>query len=86
MTIKEHHKQDEALAFEIAHMFGELEDLDKFAIYCCKYPRWIIKKAYQNAKTIPPERIKKSRGAVFFYLVKQYAHTSPYNPRRRSRH
>jgi hypothetical protein len=39
MTIKQNHKQDEALAFEIAQMFGELEDLDKFAIYCCKYPR-----------------------------------------------
>lgn len=81
MTTKPNYNQDDALTFEIAQMFGEPEDLNKFAICCRKYPRWILERAYQVAKSIPPERIKKSQAAVFFYFVKQYAHKAPYNSR-----
>jgi hypothetical protein len=79
MTIPSNSGQD-SLADDIARAFSEAEHLHRYKICCSKYPRWVIERAFKAAQTFPSERIKKSRAAIFFYLVKQYAHKSPYNP------
>ena len=38
-----------------------------------KYPEDIIQKALTQVKHIPDEKIKKSRGALFTYMLKKYA-------------
>lgn len=70
-----------ALAGELAKAFDEVEYIHRYAVCCGKYPRWAIEKAFKDAQSFPRERIKKSRAAIFFYLVKQYARKTSNNSR-----
>jgi hypothetical protein len=62
------------LAFMIAKAFNDLDQINLYSNYCKKYSLRVIFKAFSEAKSFPKERIKKSRAAIFFYLVKTYAH------------
>lgn len=64
----------EHIAFMIAKAFNELEQVKLYTNYCKKYPLSTVYRAFSEAKSFPEERIKKSRKAIFFYLVKRYAH------------
>lgn len=66
----------EWLAYTIADTFSDTDRLSLYLIYCKKYPSHIIQRAYGEARSIPNDRIRKSRAAVFFYLVKRYSHES----------
>jgi hypothetical protein len=68
----------EARAFEIAETFKDEQNLGLYLVYCRKYPADIINKAFKVAKEIPSEKIKRSRGAFFTYLVKKYAQNQNY--------
>lgn len=66
----------EHLAYMIAEAFDDLGHTSLYLNYCKKYPLTVIYRAFAEAKSFPQERIKKSRAAIFFYLVKTYAHKS----------
>jgi hypothetical protein len=66
----------EHLAFMIAEAFNDLGQIKLYITYCKKHPLNIIYRAFSEAKNFPEERIKKSRAAIFFYLIKIYAHQS----------
>lgn len=68
MTKREH------LAFMIADAFNDLAKIKLYVIYCKKHPLTVIHRAFTDAKAYPEARIKKSRAAIFFYLLKIYAH------------
>jgi len=65
--------QQESLGLEIAQNLCDINNLPLYLAYCQKYPTEIIFKAYGQAKEMPADKIKKSRGALFTYLVKFYA-------------
>jgi hypothetical protein len=69
----------EHLAFMIAEAFSDLGQVKLYITYCKKYPLHIIYRAFSEAKHFPEERIRKSRAAIFFYLLKTYAHRSNQN-------
>ena len=73
--------QQEALARDIAAALQDSEHLQKYVICCRKYGPEVIRKAFADAQTIPQERIRKSRAAIFFYFVKHYARTIPNHSR-----
>lgn len=64
----------EHLAFMIADAFHDLSQIKLYITYCKKHPLNNIYRAFSEAKNFPQERIKKSRAAIFFYLLKTYAH------------
>jgi len=64
----------ELLAYSIAETFNDKDQLKLYLTYCKKYPCHIIQRAFGEARNVPDARIRKSRAALFFYLVKQYAH------------
>jgi hypothetical protein len=66
--------QRELLAFDIANALGDADHLGLYLTYCKKYAVHILERAYGEARSIPAERIKKTRAALFFYLVKRYSH------------
>jgi hypothetical protein len=66
--------QQEYLAELIAEAFGESGKRELYLHHCRKYPLETIQKAFAEARSIPDDQIKKSRAAVFFYLVNYYAH------------
>lgn len=57
------------LAQEIAAKLDDEENLALYQKYCQKYPKDIILQSYRLALNTPLDRIKKSRGALFTYLV-----------------
>lgn len=63
---------EELLAFEIAENFRDFNLLPMLTFYCKKYPLRVIWKAFQDAKKIPGQNIRKSRIALFIYLVHKY--------------
>lgn len=63
----------EELALRIAEALNDRKGLGLYLSYCRKYSRPVIWKAFATAKEIPPDKIRKTRGALFTYLVKKYA-------------
>jgi hypothetical protein len=62
------------LAYMIAESFNDLGHVNLYITYCKKYPLNLIYRAFSEAKNFPEEKIKKSRAAIFFYLMKTYVH------------
>jgi hypothetical protein len=69
----------EHLAFMIADAFNDLSQIKLYVTYCKKHPLTVIHRAFAEAKSYPEARIKKSRAAIFFYLLKTYAHQANEN-------
>jgi len=69
----------EDLAYVIAESFNDRDQIKLYLTYCKKYPLNTIYRAFSEAKNYPEEKIKKSRAAIFFYLLKTYAHRSNQN-------
>lgn len=72
-------RTEDPLARQIAETFQDLNCLRSYIVCCRKYPTAIVSRAFQAARSFPQARIKKSRAALFFYLVKHYAHQAPDN-------
>ncbi len=69
----------ELLAHTISETFNDQEHLSLYLNCCKKYPLNILYRAYAEAKAVPPERVRKSRAAIFFYLIKRYSHERKQN-------
>jgi len=63
----------ELLAYEICSAFKDEKNRPLYLSYVRKYPLEIIKRAFDEAGRLPPDKIRKTRGALFNYLVKRYA-------------
>jgi len=63
----------ETLALEIAESLNDRKNLGLYLSYIKRYPEAVIWKAYGEVKEKPFGKIKKSKGALFTYLVQKYA-------------
>ncbi len=57
---------------ELAKRIGNGESLSYYRSVCERYPQEVIARALSDAEATPPERIRKSKGALFTFLVKKY--------------
>lgn len=64
---------EDSLAIEICHTFKDQSNLPLYLSYVRKYPAEIIQKAFKEALKLPSNKVKKTRGALFNYLVQYYA-------------
>jgi len=71
--IPNHVGQQNTLAREIAETFGDEKNLSYYKVICENYSLDIIHRAFGVVKNVPQKKIKRSKGALFTYLVKQYA-------------
>jgi len=67
------------LAMDIATALGDHKNLALYISYSRRYPIGLLRKVLGEVKEIPSEKIKKSRGALFNYLVQKYAKEDPQN-------
>jgi hypothetical protein len=74
MTAFQPTSECEYLAYTIASEFGDVANLQSYLSSCKKYPLHIIHRAYGEAREFPADRIRKSRAALFFYLIKHYSY------------
>lgn len=70
------HTPQELLAVDLARGLDDSENL-AFYLHCTKhYPEPILRSLFSKVKNVPAEKIKKSRGALFNYLIQKYAKPS----------
>lgn len=60
------------LAREIAIAFKEENKVELYEYIFEKYDISRIQKVYDQVKLVPDDKIKKSRSALFFYLLYKY--------------
>ena len=65
--------EDEALAREIAIGLNDAKNVKLFHRFCMEYTHESLIELLKQVQNIPDKNIKKSRGALFTYLVKQDA-------------
>lgn len=68
----------DALALEIARAFGDEVRLPFYRQVCAAHSNGLVYRAYREALAMPSYQIKKSRRALFIYLIRQYDHQAKY--------
>ena len=61
----------EELATKIATAFKEIEQIKLYQHVCSQHDDNLIQKAFDDTMKVPSDKIKKSRSALFFYLLKK---------------
>ena len=64
-------QKEEKLAREIADALDDNDSLTVHIEFAEKYSEGFLRKTLQKVLSIPPDQIRKTRGALFTYLVKQ---------------
>lgn len=72
--------QQEVLAQELAKELNDASGINLYRSYAATYPDWLLRKVLGEVAVVPPERIDKGRGALFTYLVQDYAKGVAENP------
>lgn len=62
----------ESLSSLIAESFGEPSQEDWYREVCLQHDWHIVYRAYREVMEIPVSHIKKSRRALFIYLIRKY--------------
>ena len=63
----------EVLALEITKALNDGDNLPLYIYFAGKYPEQVLREILSAVMEVPEEKIKKSRGALFNYLLKRYA-------------
>jgi hypothetical protein len=61
---------DESLALEIAEAFNDARHLATYLKVCARRNRSVVYRAYRETMAIPSHRIRKSRRAIFFFILR----------------
>lgn len=69
-----HQIKQEQLAEELAHILKDRESLVLYRSYTTTYPESFLRKLLGEVMEVPDNKIKKSRGALFSYLIQKYGH------------
>ncbi|MFH0804634.1 MAG: hypothetical protein V1916_00360 [Patescibacteria group bacterium] len=63
----------DVLALEVASALRDETRLPLYRMYCQQYDEQLVRRALATVQAVPDEKIKKSRPALFIFLLKQYA-------------
>ncbi|GAA4461856.1 hypothetical protein GCM10023093_07350 [Nemorincola caseinilytica] len=63
--------KEERLALELADALNDMEALPLYTAFAQKYSEAHLRKLLQRVLSIPESQIRKTRGALFTYLVGQ---------------
>ena len=64
--------KEELLAKDLAEGLDDKVNLGFYLSVSRKYPEDFLRKIYSQVKEIPLSKIKKSKGALFNYLIQKY--------------
>jgi hypothetical protein len=64
--------QEEVLARELSIGLEDIMNLKYYQSITKKYPERLLREIYNHVRQIPPNQIKKSKGALFNYLLQKH--------------
>lgn len=76
-----HKSREELFAQEIAFTLGDRESLSLYRSFVEMYPEPLLRKALNEVMAVPDAQIRKSRGALFTFLIHKYGQKSIRHPR-----
>jgi hypothetical protein len=65
--------KEEQLALDVAHALNDLSNLACYISLTKKHPEHLIRRILAVVKRVPEIKIRKSRGALFNYLIQKNA-------------
>ena len=68
--------REEALAWDLALGLADLEAVPLYLSLASKHPEFLLRRIMAHVQELPAHRIKKSRGALFNYMIQQYDATT----------
>ena len=71
--------REELLALDLAQSLNDPKGLPFYLSLARRYPETLLRKVLGEVREIPPEKIKKSRGALFNHLIQKYAQKASNN-------
>jgi hypothetical protein len=73
--------EQKALAFELAEALNDTGALTVYFAFVEKYPETLLREVLAITLAVPSHKIRKTRGALFTYLLQQKDHANRYYPR-----
>lgn len=73
--------REELLAFDLVEALKDQKGLPLYLSLSKRYPESFLRKVLGEVREIPDEKIKKSRGALFNYLIQKYVKETSKNNR-----
>lgn len=70
--------REEVLALDLAQGLDDLKGLPLYLSYSRKFPEALLRRTLSEVKAMPAKQIKKSRGALFNYLIQKHAKETSY--------
>ena len=64
----------EKLAYELAATLNDMEALPLYLTFTAKYQEAFLRKILNRVMSIPDGKIKRTRGALFTYLISHYGY------------
>ena len=71
--------KEELLAMDVATALKDLPNLALYLSYTKKYPEYLVRRTLARVREIPDAKIKKSRGALFNYLIQKHGRSGSLN-------
>lgn len=65
--------KENQFARELALSLNDLESLELYESYAHDYPESLLRTIFTDVMSVPEHKIKKSRAALFNFLVNKYA-------------
>lgn len=69
--------KEELLALDLAEGLNDRPNLGFYISACRKHSESFLRKIYSEVKEVPLSKIKKSKGALFNYLIQKYDKNNP---------
>jgi hypothetical protein len=73
--------EETQLAYELAEALNDKEAIQMYISYVHRFPEGLLREMLIKVLSIPENKIRKTRGALFNYLIQQHAAKSKYYPR-----
>jgi DNA-binding transcriptional MocR family regulator len=72
--------REEVLALDLAQGLDDHKGLPLYLSYSRKFPEALLRRVLSEVKAMPAKQIKKSRGALFNYLIQKHAKETSHHP------
>lgn len=68
------------LAYELAEALGDQEAIQMYVAYANRFPEALLREILVRVLAVPQHKIRRTRGALYNYLIQQHANKTNYYP------
>ncbi len=73
--------EETEFAYELAEALNDKEAIQMYVSYVHRFSESLLREILVKVLSVPENKIRKTRGALFNYLIQQHATKAKYYPR-----